>query len=191
MTEQQQQNSHNSHKPPKCKSSIALEREYWSHMAVAQVPLYGVNISGTLFDKECHEWNFNKLGTIWDNLVEDTGWRSVEGVTSPFLYFVRTKFAWHSEDYDLYSISYIHLRVASAGMPSDDVLLTAIYMPCRLQFSSLDDFLSKVLVGNKKQLLKGDSNVNVYEQTIMTQQYLELSLAAMISKTIYTIYKTV
>jgi jumonji domain-containing protein 2 len=54
-------------------------------------------------------WNINHLGTILDYVREDYG-ISIDGVNTPYLYFGmwKTRFVWHTEDMDLYSINYLH-----------------------------------------------------------------------------------
>lgn len=50
-----------------------------------------------------------KLNTILDYLNTDYG-QVFEGVNSVYLYFGmwKSRFAWHTEDMDLYSINYVH-----------------------------------------------------------------------------------
>lgn len=59
---------------------------------------------------ESHGWNFNRLGSILDNITSDYG-LTIGGVTTPYLYFGMWKstFAWHTEDMDLCAINYMHL----------------------------------------------------------------------------------
>jgi len=51
----------------------------------------------------------NHLTTILDYLV-DKDKVVIEGINTPYLYFGMWKstFSWHTEDMDLYSISYLH-----------------------------------------------------------------------------------
>ncbi|XP_060872908.1 probable lysine-specific demethylase 4B [Metopolophium dirhodum] len=85
-----------------------LERKYWDIMTYT-CPIYGVDVSGSITDKDVDVWNINKLGTILDSVNEDYG-ISIEGVNTSYLYFGmwKTSLAWHTEDMDLYSIHYIH-----------------------------------------------------------------------------------
>uniref|UniRef100_A0A1B0CN51 [histone H3]-trimethyl-L-lysine(9) demethylase n=1 Tax=Lutzomyia longipalpis TaxID=7200 RepID=A0A1B0CN51_LUTLO len=85
-----------------------LEQKYWKNIKTV-VPIYGADVSGTLFDPEMKEWNISKLGTILDLVNEDYGIQ-FEGVNTSYLYFGmwKTTFVWHTEDMDLYSINYIH-----------------------------------------------------------------------------------
>ncbi len=54
--------------------------------------------------------NLSRLGTILDLLKTYYG-QEIPGITSPFLYFGswKTSFALHTEDMELYSISYHHM----------------------------------------------------------------------------------
>ncbi|KAL1921711.1 uncharacterized protein VTP21DRAFT_10353 [Calcarisporiella thermophila] len=85
-----------------CKS---LERYYWRNLTF-NAPLYGADMSGTLFGPdEPREWNMNNLDNILNRIHVN-----LPGVNTPYLYFGMWKatFAWHVEDMDLYSINYLH-----------------------------------------------------------------------------------
>lgn len=85
-----------------------LERKYWKNITFNS-PLYGADISGSLYDKDQSVWNINCLGTILDLINNDMGIK-IEGVNTAYLYFGmwKTTFTWHTEDMDLYSINYVH-----------------------------------------------------------------------------------
>ncbi|XP_053780827.1 lysine-specific demethylase 4D [Desmodus rotundus] len=85
-----------------------LERKYWK-TRLYDSPIYGADISGSLFDANTKQWNLSHLGTIQDLLEQECG-VVIEGVNTPYLYFGmwKTSFAWHTEDMDLYSINYLH-----------------------------------------------------------------------------------
>lgn len=85
-----------------------LERKYWKNITFVN-PIYGADISGTIYDKDQIHWNINKLGTILDYVAGDYGIK-IEGVNTAYLYFGmwKTTFPWHTEDMDLYSINYLH-----------------------------------------------------------------------------------
>ncbi|XP_036179880.1 lysine-specific demethylase 4D-like [Myotis myotis] len=85
-----------------------LERKYWK-TRLYDPPIYGADISGSLFDASTKQWNLGHLGTIQDLLEQECG-VVIEGVNTPYLYFGmwKTTFAWHTEDMDLYSINYLH-----------------------------------------------------------------------------------
>ncbi|XP_007936295.1 lysine-specific demethylase 4D-like [Orycteropus afer afer] len=85
-----------------------LERKYWKHR-LYDSPIYGADVSGSLFDENTEHWNLGNLGTIQDLLEQECG-VVIEGVNTPYLYFGmwKTTFAWHTEDMDLYSINYLH-----------------------------------------------------------------------------------
>lgn len=89
-----------------------LERKYWKNITYV-APIYGADVSGSLTDEDCHEWNINKLGTILDYVNTDYGIQ-IDGVNTAYLYFGmwKTTFAWHTEDMDLYSINYLHFGEA-------------------------------------------------------------------------------
>uniref|UniRef100_A0AAR2KL27 [histone H3]-trimethyl-L-lysine(9) demethylase n=1 Tax=Pygocentrus nattereri TaxID=42514 RepID=A0AAR2KL27_PYGNA len=81
-----------------------LERKYWKNLTF-NPPLYGADVSGTLYDA----WNVGRLNTILDTVERESGVKN-KGVNTPCLYFGMWKstFAWHTEDMDLYSINYLH-----------------------------------------------------------------------------------
>uniref|UniRef100_A0A673JAH5 [histone H3]-trimethyl-L-lysine(9) demethylase n=1 Tax=Sinocyclocheilus rhinocerous TaxID=307959 RepID=A0A673JAH5_9TELE len=85
-----------------------LERKYWKNLTF-NPPLYGADISGTLYDPDVTEWNIGLLNTILDTVERESG-ITIKGVNTPYLYFGMWKstFAWHTEDMDLYSINYLH-----------------------------------------------------------------------------------
>ncbi|XP_066519331.1 lysine-specific demethylase 4A isoform X2 [Hoplias malabaricus] len=85
-----------------------LERKYWKNLTFNS-PLYGADVSGTLYDPDVNEWNIGRLNTILDTVERESGIK-IKGVNTPYLYFGMWKstFAWHTEDMDLYSINYLH-----------------------------------------------------------------------------------
>ncbi|XP_060082098.1 uncharacterized protein LOC132561390 isoform X2 [Ylistrum balloti] len=85
-----------------------LERKYWKNITFVN-PIYGADISGSIYDDDQEYWNINKLGTILDYVAGDYGIK-IEGVNTAYLYFGmwKTTFPWHTEDMDLYSINYLH-----------------------------------------------------------------------------------
>ncbi|EEC10206.1 jumonji domain-containing protein, putative [Ixodes scapularis] len=85
-----------------------LERKYWKNVAY-NPPIYGADVSGSLYDPGVKEFNINHLNTILDLVGRDYGIK-IEGVNTAYLYFGmwKTTFAWHTEDMDLYSINYLH-----------------------------------------------------------------------------------
>ncbi|XP_049634977.1 lysine-specific demethylase 4D [Suncus etruscus] len=97
------------HRPPPHRDFQDLERKYWNTRLYG-CPVYGADISGSLFDGSSAQWDLGHLGTIQDLLEQECG-VVIEGVNTPYLYFGmwKTTFAWHTEDMDLYSINYLHL----------------------------------------------------------------------------------
>ncbi|XP_066200910.1 lysine-specific demethylase 4B isoform X3 [Saccopteryx leptura] len=85
-----------------------LERKYWKNLTFVS-PIYGADISGSLYDDDVVQWNIGNLRTILDMVERECG-TIIEGVNTPYLYFGmwKTTFAWHTEDMDLYSINYLH-----------------------------------------------------------------------------------
>ncbi|XP_027272653.1 lysine-specific demethylase 4B isoform X3 [Cricetulus griseus] len=85
-----------------------LERKYWKNLTFVS-PIYGADISGSLYDEDVAQWNIGNLRTILDMVERECG-TIIEGVNTPYLYFGmwKTTFAWHTEDMDLYSINYLH-----------------------------------------------------------------------------------
>ncbi|KAG0004839.1 hypothetical protein BGZ79_007973 [Entomortierella chlamydospora] len=81
-----------------------LERNYWRNLTFVQ-PMYGADMSGSLFDERTSSWNTQCLGDLLSRIDQN-----LPGVNTPYLYFGMWKatFAWHVEDMDLYSINYLH-----------------------------------------------------------------------------------
>ncbi|CBQ69859.1 related to RPH1-Transcriptional repressor of PHR1 [Sporisorium reilianum SRZ2] len=84
-----------------------IESEYWRSLNFGKPPMYGADLSGTLFDHRTKHWNVGKLDSVLTRLRLR---RKLPGVNTPYLYWGmwRATFAWHVEDMDLYSINYIH-----------------------------------------------------------------------------------
>ncbi|KAM5245960.1 lysine-specific demethylase 4D-like [Ctenodactylus gundi] len=93
---------------PRHVDSEDLERQYWRTRAFG-APIYGADVSGSLFAVGTEHWNLGHLGSALDLLERDCG-LVIQGVNTPYLYFGMWKatFAWHTEDMDLYSINYLH-----------------------------------------------------------------------------------
>ncbi|XP_023662303.1 lysine-specific demethylase 4B-like isoform X2 [Paramormyrops kingsleyae] len=93
---------------PRHKDFDDLERKYWKNLTFVS-PIYGADISGSLYDADISEWNIGHLNTLLDMVEQECG-IVIEGVNTPYLYFGmwKTTFAWHTEDMDLYSINYLH-----------------------------------------------------------------------------------
>ncbi|XP_065100471.1 lysine-specific demethylase 4B isoform X2 [Paramisgurnus dabryanus] len=93
---------------PQHKDFDDLERKYWKNLTFVS-PIYGADISGSLYDPDIKEWNIAHLDTLLDMVEQECG-IVIEGVNTPYLYFGmwKTTFAWHTEDMDLYSINYLH-----------------------------------------------------------------------------------
>ncbi|XP_051929796.1 lysine-specific demethylase 4A isoform X3 [Hippocampus zosterae] len=85
-----------------------LERKFWKNLTF-NPPLYGADVSGSLYDPDVSEWNIGRLDTILDTAEHESGVK-MKGVNTPYLYFGMWKaaFAWHTEDMDLYSVNYLH-----------------------------------------------------------------------------------
>ena len=105
-----------------CNDYSERERKFWKSIGNSvgqEPPLYGADMPGTLFrEHEAGEWNLRHLDTPLKNLPGD-----VQGVNTTYLYFGswRAMFAFHCEDYNLYSINYLHLGDAKSwyGIPTN------------------------------------------------------------------------
>ncbi|XP_034035061.1 LOW QUALITY PROTEIN: lysine-specific demethylase 4B [Thalassophryne amazonica] len=93
---------------PRHKDFDDLERKYWKNLTFVS-PIYGADVSGSIYDEGIEEWNISHLNTLLDMVEQECG-IVIEGVNTPYLYFGmwKTTFAWHTEDMDLYSINYLH-----------------------------------------------------------------------------------
>lgn len=60
-----------------------LERKYWKNIKFV-APIYGADVSATLTDDDCDEWNINRLGSILDYVNEDYG-IEIDGVNTAYL----------------------------------------------------------------------------------------------------------
>lgn len=85
-----------------------LERKFWKNLTF-NPPLYGADVSGSLYDQDVAEWNIGGLHTILD-AVETESDMKTNMINRPHLHFGMWKsaLAWHTEDMDLYSINYLH-----------------------------------------------------------------------------------
>eukprot|EP00658_Telonema_sp_P-2_P030900 TRINITY_DN23247_c0_g1_i1.p1 TRINITY_DN23247_c0_g1~~TRINITY_DN23247_c0_g1_i1.p1 ORF type:complete len:231 (-),score=75.25 TRINITY_DN23247_c0_g1_i1:116-808(-) len=97
------------YRTPAHKSYEDLDRIFWRTVQY-QAPLYGADAGGhgTLFDADV-PWNMTEIKSIL-SLVEEEMGVTLDGVTTPFMYFGmwKTTFAWHIEDMNLY-LSLIHI----------------------------------------------------------------------------------
>ncbi|CAL8309819.1 unnamed protein product [Lota lota] len=93
---------------PRHKDFDDLERKYWKNLTFVS-PIYGADVSGSIYDPDVEEWNIGHLNTLLDMVEQECG-IVIEGVNTPYMYFGmwKTTFAWHTEDMDLYSINYLH-----------------------------------------------------------------------------------
>lgn len=93
---------------PRHKDFDDLERKYWKNLTFVS-PMYGADVSGSIYDEDIKEWNIGRLNTLLDMVEQECG-IVIDGVNTPYLYFGmwKTTFAWHTEDMDLYSINYLH-----------------------------------------------------------------------------------
>ena len=100
--------------------------------------LTGADVLGSLFDDEdACGWNVNALDTPLQHLTD------APGISSSMLYFGswRAMFAFHTEDFDLYSINYIHTGEAGRGEGGS----LALSLACWLCW--LHDRLIDLLIG--------------------------------------------
>lgn len=81
-----------------------LEKTYWRTLTYAE-PMYGADMSGSLFPDSVKSWNVAHLPNILDLLEA-----KLPGVNEAYLYagLWKATFAWHLEDQDLHSINYLH-----------------------------------------------------------------------------------
>lgn len=95
------------YRPPKGNFDL-IERKYWKNITFKN-PMYGADVSGTVFDSDVQAWNISRLPSILNDIEEEYDIK-IPGVNTPYLYFGMWKstFAWHTEDMDLFSINYIH-----------------------------------------------------------------------------------
>ena len=62
-----------------------LERKYWKNVTFVN-PLYGADVPGSITDKECKEWNIQKLGSCLDWIHTDYKVK-LKGVNTAYLYW--------------------------------------------------------------------------------------------------------
>ncbi len=88
------------------------EREFWNSITQSKT-IYGPDVPNTLFNQNQKIFNFNFLNDPV-SIERETKDNIIIGLNTPYLYFGswRTSFAFHVEDFNLYSISYLH-----AGAP--------------------------------------------------------------------------
>lgn len=96
------------YRPPPFVDYEDLERKYWKNVTFVP-PIYGADVPGSITDKDCDQWNIQRLGSCLDWVNEDYNVK-IDGVNTAYLYFGmwKTTFAWHTEDMDLHSINYLH-----------------------------------------------------------------------------------
>uniref|UniRef100_A0A8C7C7E0 [histone H3]-trimethyl-L-lysine(9) demethylase n=1 Tax=Oncorhynchus kisutch TaxID=8019 RepID=A0A8C7C7E0_ONCKI len=114
---------------PRHKDFDDLERKYWKNLTFVS-PIYGADVSGSIYDSEISEWNIGHLNTLLDMVEQECG-IVIEGVNTPYLYFGmwKTTFAWHTEDMDLYSINYLHFGEPKSWSVARFVFLVLCFFP--------------------------------------------------------------
>lgn len=82
------------------------EKKFWKSLGTGVDPVYGADIVGSLFTSD-DPWSFDKV--LSNDLLRMLPFK-INGVNTSMLYFgsFRALFAYHVEDYDLYSINYLH-----------------------------------------------------------------------------------
>jgi len=82
------------------------EKKFWKFLGTGVDPVYGADIAGSLFTPD-DPWSFD---TVLSNDLLRMLPSKINGVNTSMLYFgsFRALFAYHVEDYDLYSINYLH-----------------------------------------------------------------------------------
>lgn len=84
---------------------VLSAQEYWDSLKSSKhKAVYGDNVETSLFDDNCDGCNLKNLGDIIHKDIK------IPGVNTSFLYFgsAGSSFPWHPEDYDKFSISYLH-----------------------------------------------------------------------------------
>eukprot|EP00938_MAST-03A_sp_MAST-3A-sp1_P000233 g233.t1 len=93
-----------------------IERAFWkSSLSHTSKPgVYGADIKASLFQKDVEAcgrgWNFSNLESILTRGLSKEERENLHGVASSYLYVGSwgSMFAWHTEDYELNSVNYIH-----------------------------------------------------------------------------------
>ena len=93
-----------------------IERAFWktSLSHTSKPGVYGADIKASLFEKDVEAcgrgWNFSNLESILTRGLSKEERENLHGVASSYLYVGSwgSMFAWHTEDYELNSINYIH-----------------------------------------------------------------------------------
>lgn len=95
--------------PPNCDDHNELHRLFWEELDKS-VAIYGSDVNWSFFDETCKIWNMNDLPNILQKGIKEDYGMELGGITNPYLYFGSWKstFPWHTEDMDLYAISYLH-----------------------------------------------------------------------------------
>lgn len=89
--------------------SSQVEALFWAGLH-KRAPLYGADIPHTLFSKASpHPWNLHRLPSVLSDILNPLK-LSLPGINTPYLYIGSpfTFFAFHTEDYELSSLNYMH-----------------------------------------------------------------------------------
>ncbi|KAK7889821.1 hypothetical protein WMY93_025381 [Mugilogobius chulae] len=57
---------------PRHKDFDDLERKYWKNLTFVS-PIYGADVSGSIYDEDVHEWNIGHLNTLLDMVEQECG----------------------------------------------------------------------------------------------------------------------
>jgi jumonji domain-containing protein 2 len=120
--------------------------------------IYAPDIEGSLFDLKQKIFNMNMLNDIISR-ERDKNENNIFGVNSPFLYFgsYGTSFPFHVEDYNLYSMSYLHMGAPKSWYvvpPSDGKKMEKFARKYLSSFQCKDAIKHKVFMPSPRSLEK-------------------------------------
>jgi [histone H3]-trimethyl-L-lysine9/36 demethylase len=83
-----------------------IEKLFWKNICFSP-PLYGADVPGSVMDQGI-PWSLSELKSILSCGLKNV---VLSGINDPYLYAGcwKSMFGWHTEDYDLCSINYLHL----------------------------------------------------------------------------------
>lgn len=131
--------------------------------------IYGPEVEATLFDKDMQIFNMSRLNDPV-SIERDLRDNRIMGVNTPYFYVgsFGTSFAFHCEDYNLYSTSYLHVgdpKTWNIKPPKDGKKFERFAKRCMREYCE-DAIKHKIFMPSPKAIKENDIRFGKIRQSI-------------------------